>query len=174
MTDRLNATAASLLGFLHDGPMTGWDLVARAQERIGDFWTLTRSQVYRELAAMAAVGFVEAGERGQRDRRPYAITEAGRKAFIAWVHEMPGVESIRFPLLLRMVFAEHVSTDRMAEFVAWHRRVHAERLVGYEQAWAETGAGTAPGYRASTLAFGIAYERAVLAWFDGLPAAPGT
>jgi len=27
----LNPTAASLLGFLHHGPMTGWDLVAAAQ-----------------------------------------------------------------------------------------------------------------------------------------------
>ena len=42
---RVNPTAASLLGFLHDGPMSGWDLVNRAQERIGEFWSLTRSQV---------------------------------------------------------------------------------------------------------------------------------
>jgi len=33
--------------------MTGWDLVAVAQQRIGNFWTLTQSQVYRELTAMA-------------------------------------------------------------------------------------------------------------------------
>ena len=40
MTARpLNPTAASLLGFLHEGPMRGWDLVAIAQQRIGDFWT---------------------------------------------------------------------------------------------------------------------------------------
>lgn len=44
----LNSTAASLLGFLHEGPMSGWDLVNLAQERIGDFWTITQSQVYRE------------------------------------------------------------------------------------------------------------------------------
>jgi hypothetical protein len=44
----LNPTAASLLGFLHAGPMTGWDLVATAETLIGDFWSLTRSQVYRE------------------------------------------------------------------------------------------------------------------------------
>ncbi len=52
----LNATAASLLGFLHEGPKTGWDLVATAQDRIGKFWSVTTSQVYRELAAMEAAG----------------------------------------------------------------------------------------------------------------------
>ena len=57
MSDRaLNATAASLLGFLHQGPMSGWDLAATAQTLIGDFWSLTRSQVYRELSAMASAG----------------------------------------------------------------------------------------------------------------------
>lgn len=170
MTERpVNSTAASLLGFLHDGPMTGWDLVARAQERIGDFWTLTRSQVYRELAAMADAGLVAPGARGTRDRRPYALTDAGRASFAEWLVRMPGPESIRFPLLLAMAFAEHLPPARMAEFVAQHREAHARRLAAYEEAWAASGASAAPGYEAATLAFGIAYERAVLAWFAQLP-----
>ena len=116
----LNATAASLLGFLHEGPMTGWDLVATAQRRIGDFWSLTQSQVYRELSAMAAAGLVEAGERGARDRRPYAITDAGRKAFAEWIDREPGPELIRFPLLLTVMFGRHVAPGRLTGFVARH------------------------------------------------------
>ena len=85
MALRLNATAASLLGFLVDGPKSGWDLVATAQRRIGDFWSLTQSQVYRELTAMAEAGLVEPGERGSRERRPYEITDAGRAAFAEWL-----------------------------------------------------------------------------------------
>ena len=41
---------------LHDGPMTGYELAATAQRVIGDFWSLTQSQVYRELAWMAEAG----------------------------------------------------------------------------------------------------------------------
>src|SRR5919106_1702189 len=70
MERRLNPTAASLLGFLHDGPRSGYELVAAAQHRIGDFWSLTQSQVYRELSWMAEAGLVTAGERGTRERRP--------------------------------------------------------------------------------------------------------
>lgn len=81
----LNATAASLLGFLHEGSMTGWDMVATAQQRIGSFWTLTQSQVYRELATMARSGLVEAGPPGPRERKPYSITAAGRAAFAEWI-----------------------------------------------------------------------------------------
>src|SRR5690606_16512211 len=86
----LNSTAASLLGFLHEGPMSGWDLVTLAQDRIGDFWTITQSQVYRELATMAASGLVEKGETGARDRTPYRLTDAGRAAFLEWVVRDPG------------------------------------------------------------------------------------
>lgn len=169
----LNATAASLLGFLHDGPLTGWDLVVVAQQRIGDFWSLTQSQVYRELSAMAEAGLVQPGERGRRERRPYTITPAGREAFAAWVAREPGPETIRFPLLLTVLFGRHVPPERLAEIVTRQRAAHADRLAGYEGARAALPpeAPEAEPYAVATLDFGIAYERAVVAWFDALPAA---
>src|SRR5262249_54962858 len=103
----LNATAASLLGLLHDGPMSRVDLVASAQVVIGRFWSLTQSQVYRELAAMARDDLVVAGEPGPRERKPYAITPAGRAAFHAWIQRDPEPETIRFPLLLTVAFGHH-------------------------------------------------------------------
>jgi DNA-binding PadR family transcriptional regulator len=159
----LNPTAASLLGFLHEGPMSGWDLVATAQQRIGDFWTLTRSQVYRELATMAETGLVEAGAAGARERRPYAITAAGRRAFAEWMEREPGLEQIRFPLLLTMAFGRHLPAERLREIVAAHRTAHAERLAGYERQQHPDDP-----FRAATLDFGLRYERAVLDWFDAL------
>lgn len=169
----LNATAASLLGFLHEGPLSGWDLVATAQERIGDFWSLTQSQVYRELSSMAADGLVEAQERGRRDRRPFAITDAGREAFAVWVSREPEPEAIRFPLLLTIMFGRYLPPGRLAAIVARHREVHAARLATYEQIEAElpSGAADAEPYAVATLSFGLTYERALLNWFDALPAA---
>ncbi len=169
----LNATAASLLGFLHDGPLTGWDLVATAQAVIGGFWSLTQSQVYRELSAMAEAGLLAAGERGLRDRQPYAITDAGRAAFSAWIDREPGPETIRFPLLLTLAFARHLPPQRLADFLEHHRALHADRLAKYqEQDAAAQAADAAPAdpYSLATLDFGLSYERAVLAWFDRLPA----
>jgi DNA-binding PadR family transcriptional regulator len=170
----LNATAASLLGFLHEGPMTGWDLVATAQQRIGDFWSLTQSQVYRELRAMAGAGLVEAGQPGARDRRPYRLTEAGRKAFADWIAREPGPEIIRFPLLLTVLFGRYVTPERLAEVVAGHRKVHAERLAAYERARAERvrAEGVEDPFGAATLDFGIRYERAVLDWFEAITDLP--
>jgi DNA-binding PadR family transcriptional regulator len=167
---RLNATAASLLGFLHWGPMSGWDLAATAQHVIGDFWSLTRSQVYRELAWMADAGLVTKGKRGARERQPYELTDAGRAAFGAWASEEPGLETIRFPLLLKMSFGRFLPPERLASFLRSHRDIHARRLADYEAHLAEGESEGRDVYREATFAFGIAYERAVLAWFDALPA----
>lgn len=167
----LNATAASLLGFLHLGPMTGWDLVATAQTVIGDFWSITQSQVYRELAAMAQAGLVEAGERERRDRRPYSITVAGRVAFAAWINRQPPAETIRFPMLLTMSFGRHVPPERLAAFLTHHRDLHESRLAAYEEQRmaAEAAGDQVDPFVLATLNFGLTYERAVLDWFDRLP-----
>jgi DNA-binding PadR family transcriptional regulator len=167
---RLNATAASLLGFLHWGPMSGWDLAATAEHVIGDFWSLTRSQVYRELAWMAEAGLIQKGERGSRERQPYVLTDAGRATFRAWTSEEPGPEAIRFPLLLAISFGRHIPPERLASFVRSHRAAHARRLAEYEAHLADADGEGRDVYRGATLAFGIAYERAVLQWFDALPA----
>ena len=167
---RLNATSAALLGLLHDGPLTGWELIGRAQERIGEFWSLTPSQVYRELTGMAGRGLVSAGPTGPRDRKPYELTAAGRAAFASWVDAPPGPDQVRIPLLLTIAFAEHLPPDRLAELVAGQREVHAERLARYrEYRAALAGAEAVPAARLATLEFGLRHEEAVLDWFDALP-----
>lgn len=187
MSERaLNATAAALLGLLHEGPMTGWDLASVAQRRIGNFWNITQSQVYRELAAMTKTGLIEPGIAGPRDRKPYSITDAGRQAFAAWIDVEPGAEQIRFPLLVTIMFAGHLSRERLAEMIAAHRARHTERLADYERQHADLTAAIGPHhddaasearFQLATLEFGLRYERAALDWFDRLPeilGQPGT
>ncbi|MEV0291968.1 PadR family transcriptional regulator [Nocardia sp. NPDC050710] len=161
----LNSTAASLLGFLHEGPMSGWDLVAIAQDRIGDFWTITQSQVYRELAAMDATGLVEKGETGARERTPYRITDAGREAFLEWITRDPGGETIRVPLLLTLSFGDHLDPGHLDRIIAANRTIHQERLDRY----LAQDISAMNSHQRATLDFGLGYERAVLEWFDRLP-----
>ena len=163
-----NATAASLLGFLHGGPASGWDLLRLARLSIGRFWSITSSQVYRELAAMERDGWIVGGVAGPRERRPYELTPAGRDAFAGWIRQPPADEQIRYPLLLTITFGRHLPADVLAGFIAAHRHRHAERLSGYRESLA--GVAVDDPYTRATLAFGIHYEQAVLDWFDTLPA----
>lgn len=61
----VNPTAAALLGLLHEGPMTGGQLMAAAERRLAPYWSMTRSQVYRELPVLAERGFVRMGKPGR-------------------------------------------------------------------------------------------------------------
>ena len=169
MARSTNPTVGSLLGLLHNGPQSGWDLVQTAQAVIGGFWSLTRSQVYRELATMAADGLIEADEVGPRDRRPYRLTDAGRAAFAEWVASEPGPEQIRYPLLLTLAFSQHLSPQQLARFVQTHRAAHEATLAGYRAAQEEALAAGARPRDLVTLDFGLRYEAAVLDWFDHLP-----
>ena len=155
-----------MLGLLGRDSMSGWELFRSFEATIGHFWSVTRSQVYRELRSLEERGFVELGPSGSRDRRAATITPAGRAAFAVWIARLPGDESIRFPLLLTTFFGDAVPEERLiASFVA-HRAAHAVRLATYEAQCEELAAHPFP---ALSLDFGIRYERAVLAWIDELP-----
>ena len=164
----LNPTAASLLGFLHEGDFSGYDLVKVAEQLIGDFWSLTQSQVYRELTALAGRGLVEAGETGARSKRPYRITDAGRAAFRAWIVEPPANEQIRYPLLLTLCFGGHLPVEQLLEFIGDQRRVHELRLKKYRATLEEMPVRAYP-HQYATLRFGLRYEQAVLDWMAELP-----
>src|SRR5687767_8716134 len=93
----LNNTAASVLGFLTFGPMSGWDVYGFAERSIGNFWSISRSQVHRELGALEEAGLVEGEDAGARGRRVYTLTPAGLDALRGWLGQAPGPEVIRVP-----------------------------------------------------------------------------
>jgi DNA-binding PadR family transcriptional regulator len=161
----LNATQASLLGFLHDGPKTGWELLQEVERGLQRFWNVTSSHVYRELKALEARGLVRAGAPGPRDRRPFTITTAGRKEFREWITRMPPHEQIRFPLLVTLWFGKHLDRDTLREYVVEHQREHRDRLALYRDAAKHAD----DEYVAAVVRFGIEYEKAVLRWLDQLP-----
>jgi DNA-binding PadR family transcriptional regulator len=167
MSIPLNATAASLLGLLTRAPLSGWELYAGFECSIGQFWSITRSQVYRELRTLAASGYIEIGATGPRERRICTITPNGRAAFATWIAALPGDELIRFPLLLSVFFGDSVAPQTLAAACRIHRRKHAERLAAYEAQRPDVIAEQP--FPALALEFGIAYERTVLDWIDRLP-----
>jgi DNA-binding PadR family transcriptional regulator len=170
MEDRLNATAGALLGLLRDGPRSGYELVAAAEEMIGGFWTITRSQVYRELAALADRGLLRRGQTGPRDRQPYHLTATGRAAFRHWVNTSPEPENLRIPLLLRLTFADAIDPGQLEAMLTEHHAIHQRRLADYRSMERRLAAAGVPEEQRVTLAFGISYETAVLRWFRQLPA----
>ncbi len=164
---KVNSTAGALLGFLYQEPMTGWQVARAAKLALCDFWNLNRSQVYRELAKLAASGLIEAREKGVRDQVPYSITDRGRAAFIEWLHEDPGPEIMRSPLHLKLSFADHLDEETRARFVRIHRYRSEERLAYYRRL-ERTISETHP-IQTLLLRSGITFREGLLSWLDSLP-----
>lgn len=112
---------------------------------------------------MERAGLIEAGERGARERKPYTLTEDGRRAFAEWIERDPGPENIRYPMLLTVAFGAHLPPERLAAMLHSHRAAHESQLAEYEREAAVHGSNR---FALATLDFGIVYERAVLEWFD--------
>ena len=167
----MNATAASLLGLLDlsGGELTGGELVRLAQHRIGEFWTLTRSQVYRELATLDDEGYVKRGSVGPRESRPYRITDFGRATYREWLTEHLPTETVRIPLLLAVAFGSVLPKGKVQALLRDSAAAHRDRLARYLELDAELARlGDDPWGRA-TLSFGLHYEEAVVRWFASLP-----
>ena len=102
---------AAILGFLELDPTSGYSLRQRFEGSVGSFWSVTQSQIYRELHALEREGKVlakrEAGD-GAPDRKVYALTAAGKEELGAWLRAPLEPLQLRHPLLLKFVFASEV------------------------------------------------------------------
>ncbi|OZM84323.1 PadR family transcriptional regulator [Pseudonocardia sp. MH-G8] len=161
----VNATAAALLGLLHEGPMSGGQLVAAAADRFGSFFSVTRSQVYRELPALVTAGLLEPGRPGPRASQTYALTAAGRRAFTRWLRSGAAADALRSPLVLRLLHAGRLSPAQRAELVASSREAYTARLAAARAA----ARGERDPYRKAVADFAVAHVRAVLKLLDAVP-----
>ena len=163
----INPTSASLLGFLYWQSMSGGEIVAAVEASVGHFWNVTRSQIYRELQALAGSGLVELGEVGPRRRAPYAITDRGREAFLAWLEIDPGPDVMRSPFLLKFFFGALLSEETLRRFVGKVRPRHEEALEYYRKLL-PTIVRTDPA-PAHVVRLAITYEEGMLNWLDAIP-----
>ena len=164
----LNPTAASLLGYLDLAPMTGWDLDQWVSNSIGNFWNVTRSQIYRELRTLTERGYATAGTAGPRDRVPYTITDAGRTAFREWLAQAPPPDVIRSRLLLTIFFGHHLPPARLREIAETERQRHQDTLKGYLELEPLLAVDPDQRFPLATLHFGIRYSKAMIESLDEL------
>lgn len=98
----------ALMGYLIRAPMTGYDLERWIRRSIDYFWPAQLSQIYRTLRQLESDGLVTSTVQPQQarpDRRVYAATEAGRRAFDEWLAELVTErDPVRVPFLVRFYF----------------------------------------------------------------------
>ncbi len=97
-----------ILGLLTYKESTGYDLTKIFDDSLNNFWHAQSSQIYRELGRLESEGLVTSRSVIQDNRpnkRIYAVTEVGRKAFTDWLGKAePARENPHNSLLMRIFF----------------------------------------------------------------------
>ena len=104
----------AILGFLEVGPKTGYDLKHRFDRSVSGFWQADQSRIYRTLDKLRERKWVSqeiVAQADRPDRKPYTITEEGRKAFFQWMQDCQSGSPPRNAFLVQLFFAGLLSDD---------------------------------------------------------------
>jgi PadR family transcriptional regulator, regulatory protein AphA len=171
----LPTTSYALLGLLALGPMSGYDLEGFVSRSIANFWPIEKSQVYRELARLEALGFLEATEvaqQGAPNKRVYALTDQGGQALDDWLAESAYQrERVRNAFLVKLFFGWRMPPDRLEALVEQYRLdalAERDRLQAIVDRLTDVPAAA---FGRATARFGLAHAEATLEWCDQTRAA---
>jgi DNA-binding PadR family transcriptional regulator len=124
----------ALLGLLNEGAKYGLRLQAEFEARTGEVWPLNVGQVYTTLQRLERDGLVESDGEGERSRKRYRITRAGRSELETWLRTPPDLmPPPRDELVIKVLVALQVPGIDIHEILQVHRRHVVEVMQRYTQ-----------------------------------------
>ncbi|WP_369206710.1 PadR family transcriptional regulator [Streptomyces sp. PU-14G] len=158
----LPPTSWAVLGLLSfEQELSGYDLKKWADWSLSFFyWSPSFSQIYSELKRLEGAGYVTSRSvpqaTGNRDKRVYSITDAGRRAVREWARGA-AVEPpvLKHGVMLRIWLGHLLEPDQARDILREHQ-ANAAKMVHRAQLDAE-GAEGEPSW---------AYPRLVLRWAE--------
>jgi len=166
------ATPLGLIGLR--GPSTPYDLKRAAGRSIAYFWSFPHSQLYSEPERLAAAGLlVEQREEGGRNRKIYALTDAGRHALKAWLTTPPEeLFELRDTALMQLFFSEFIGRDALVTLAEQQIRLHSERIAVYDGINKRYASRPGRKRRIAPLDFGILLEEAFIEFWKKIAENP--
>jgi PadR family transcriptional regulator AphA len=160
----LSPTAYVILGMLSWRPMSGYDIKAVVDRSTRFFWAASYGQIYPELRRLAEAGLIEgeAVPQSARRRTVYKLTRSGRRQLREWLRAEPQTFELRDEGLLKLFFASAAPESAIGALDA-KRRYHLDKL---EQLREIERAGTASGFTARVLRFGIEHSEWTVDWCE--------
>ncbi|WP_432557682.1 PadR family transcriptional regulator [Granulicoccus sp. GXG6511] len=157
-----------ILGLLHEGPLTGYDI--RHRITAAGLWSADQAQIYRTLASLTKIKLVTRHTVVQTDRpsqHPHEITAAGRAELRSWLASPAEVPTgPRDPFDLRVWFGSlcppantrQTLAERRADLQAVEEELTSER-------W-ERGTDLGSALRYAARARRLAHIRTEITWLD--------
>jgi DNA-binding PadR family transcriptional regulator len=124
----------AILGLLNESPKYGLRLQSEFEARTGEVWPLNVGQVYTTLQRLERDGLVESDGEGERSRKRYRITPAGRSELNSWLRKPPDLmPPPRDELVIKVLVALQVPGIDIHEILQVHRRHVIEVMQRYTQ-----------------------------------------
>lgn len=120
----------AILVLLEREPGSGYDLAQRFHQGIGNFWRASHQQIYQQLKALSASGWVvyeTEEQQGKPDRKVYRSTPAGGQELRRWLNEPVKSPVLRDALLVK-VFAGDLA-DRGVLLAELERQIARQREI---------------------------------------------
>jgi DNA-binding PadR family transcriptional regulator len=158
----------ALLDLLSAEPQSGYDLAQFFTASLGNVWPAQHSQIYPELAKLAAEGLIEQTGQGPRGRKEYRTTPAGLEELRRWLRDEEPDYSVRYGAMLRTFALWALPKDEALQQLASYRAEFARHLAQIEGAIEMVDWGKSEVARSSRLAieFGRRFYAAQVEWAD--------
>ncbi|MGH2487894.1 MAG: PadR family transcriptional regulator [Ktedonobacterales bacterium] len=119
-----------ILGLLTEESLHGYEVKQRFEAMLGGTWEVNIGQVYSTLQRVERDGLVEAvGERGDRGKQAYRLTNEGRRALEEWLAQ-PEAEpqELRQELFVKLLLIRRLANGNLRDLLLRQRRVYLQRL----------------------------------------------
>lgn len=171
-----------ILGLLLLSPMTGYELQQFIKKHLALICSHSAGSVQTALAKLEKGGKITASEtaEGRRRKKVFAITDAGRSAFSAWVAQPMQAEKVKNMELSRLFFAGLAKPEeRLAAIRDYIGQLEAARgvLRAIQERFQQVDPRTLPPdtdwpqvlrFQGYTLAYGIAAAEFEMDWYRQL------
>lgn len=110
---RLSPTSFAILGLLTIQPWSTYELTKQMRRAFVGVWPRAESNLYREPQRLVEAGLATAERRlvGRRPRTEYFITDAGRRALLAWLEEPSAPTHLESEAMLKVLFGDSLAPE---------------------------------------------------------------
>lgn len=127
-----------ILGLLHKGPMSGYEIKKFYRKTIKHFWSVSDGQLYPTLKKMHEAGLVDkkvVPQTSTADKHIYSITQKGEEYFNRWLRK-PSVkfEELREPFVMKMFFFDMLNKDEVISHLESQYDLNLKVLREFQEA----------------------------------------
>jgi DNA-binding PadR family transcriptional regulator len=156
-----------ILGLLAEQALHGYEVKTRFEELLGGTWEVNIGQVYATFQRLERDDLIEAvGERGDRGKLAYRLTDAGRRNFEEWL-ETPEAEPqpMREEVYVKLLLGNRLGNGSLERLLSRQRSVHQQRLKDLAELEDQARQGNQRGV-VLMLKGAILHTEADLKWFE--------